>query len=90
MFLSLKEILDYLNAFRVISAADNYFGGREILKAESTNIFVISDFMDDEFLNVSSYLHTKKNPVIFFVLKKKDHTLGPEYQFYQFAFERCL
>jgi hypothetical protein len=38
MFLSLKEILDYLNAFRVISAADNYFGGREILKAETTNV----------------------------------------------------
>ena len=45
----------------MIVGADNYYGGREILKSENSNIFVISDFMDDEFLSVSSYLHTKKN-----------------------------
>ena len=57
----MKDVFDFLNAFRVIIQIDNYFGGREIIKAENSNIFVISDFMDDEFLSVANILHTKKN-----------------------------
>lgn len=38
MFYSLKSVLEYLNFLRVVSGADNYFGGRDILKAENTNV----------------------------------------------------
>ena len=51
---------------------------------------MISDFMDDEFLNVSSYLHTKKNPVSFWQIIKKDYSVGPECEFYKLAPEGCL
>lgn len=93
MFLTLKEVVDCLNAFRAITQADNYFGGREILKSENANIFLISDFMDDEFLNVANYLHSKKNVQAqnyFFLMKKIDNQMGSEHQLHKSSFKRCL
>jgi len=63
----LKSVLDFLNAFRMNFQTDNYFGGRDILKAENSNvtlshqIFVISDFLDNEFLNNCNAALRSKN-----------------------------
>jgi hypothetical protein len=38
IFLALKSSLDFLNAFRITSQADNYFGGRDVIKAENSNV----------------------------------------------------
>ena len=48
MFLALKSALDFVNAFRINSERDNYFGGRDILKSENTNVrfFLTADFLD--------------------------------------------
>lgn len=38
MFMALKNSIDFLNAFRMVSQADTYFGGRDALKAENSNV----------------------------------------------------
>lgn len=36
--MALKNAVDFLNAFRMISGADNYNGGRDAIKAENSNV----------------------------------------------------
>jgi len=38
MFMALKNAVDFLNAFRMVTNADNYYGGRDPLKAENSNV----------------------------------------------------
>ncbi len=38
MFMALKNAVDFLNAFRMISGADNFNGGRDAIKAENSNV----------------------------------------------------
>lgn len=38
MFFALKSVLDFVNAYRIRGDQDNYFGGRDILKSENTNV----------------------------------------------------
>lgn len=47
MFMILKQSIDFLNAFRMITQADSYHGGREILKAENSTVnYFLQDFFD--------------------------------------------
>ena len=38
MFMILKQSIDFLNSFRMITQADNYYGGRDVLKAENSTV----------------------------------------------------
>jgi hypothetical protein len=38
MFMALKNAVDFLNAFRMVSGADNFNGGRDAIKAENSNV----------------------------------------------------
>lgn len=68
MFMALKNAVDFVNAFRMISGADNFNGGRDAIKAENSNvnpspnlqIFIISDFLDAEFIQMSWLMINKK------------------------------
>lgn len=37
-FYALKTTLEFIDAFRMVSQADNYYGGRDVLKAENSNV----------------------------------------------------
>lgn len=47
LYLSLKSSIDFLNAFRAISHADNYFGGRDVVKAECSNVITSNSDLRD-------------------------------------------
>jgi hypothetical protein len=36
--MALKNAVDFINAFRMISGADNFNGGRDAIKAENSNV----------------------------------------------------
>jgi hypothetical protein len=43
MFFALKSVLEFVNAYRIVTEKDNYFGGRDILKSENTNVGFLVD-----------------------------------------------
>lgn len=38
LFHAVKTAVDFLNAFRMVTGADNYHGGRDVLKSENSNV----------------------------------------------------
>ena len=36
--MAMKSAIDFLNAFRMVTNSDNYYGGRDALKAENSNV----------------------------------------------------
>lgn len=44
--MAMKSAIDFLNAFRMISQSDNYYGGRDSLKAENSNVLIINNPLD--------------------------------------------
>lgn len=41
LFFALRSALDFANAYRIVTEKDNYFGGRDILKSENTNVLPV-------------------------------------------------
>lgn len=40
LFHAVKTSVDFLNAFRMVTGADNYHGGRDVLKSENSNVIL--------------------------------------------------